>query len=91
MTILILIALGVCFPTSILFLVLYLKMKKKYSKIDLELQTSKTNYSILYNNLTDLKNLSSRRGYYENTINLVSPEDKKNGLNHMIVFYMLKN
>ena len=80
MTVLILIALGVCFPTSILFLVLYLKMKKKYSKLDLELQTSKTNYSTLYNNLTDLKNLSNRRGYYENTITLMSPEDKKNGL-----------
>jgi len=76
MTILILIALGVCFSTSILFLVLYLKMKKKCVEIDSNLQNTKD----LISSYEDLKNLSNRRGYYENTINLMSPEDKKNGL-----------
>ena len=76
MTILILIALGVCLPTSILFLVLYLKMKKKYVETDSNLQKANT----LISAYEDLKNLSNRKGYYENVINLMSPEDKKNGL-----------
>lgn len=76
MQIFILIALGVCLPTSILFLVLYLKMKKKCVETDSNLQKSRT----LILTYEDLKNLSNRRGYYENTINLMSPEDHKNGL-----------
>ena len=71
------IALGVCFLTSILFfLVLYVKMKKKYLETNSNLQKS----SSLIASYEDLKNLSNRKGYYENVLNLMSPEDRKNGL-----------
>ena len=79
MQILILIALGVFFLTSILFLVLYLKMKEKCSKIDLELEKSQSNYSTLSNYYVELKNLSNRKGFYESTLNLMSPEEKEKG------------
>ena len=90
MSVLILIALGVCFSTSILFLVLYLKMKKKYVETDSNLQNTHSNLTIItskYSSLTDIFNnfkkelsLNFRKGYYEYTLSILSMEERKNGL-----------
>ena len=76
MLIMILIALGVCFSLSILFLVLYIKMKKKYSKTEATLQKTIE----LFNNFKKELALYNRKGYYEYTMNLMTIEDYKNGL-----------
>jgi hypothetical protein len=81
MSVLILIALGVCFSTSILFLVLYIKIIKKCSQTNSNLQKTELNYSTLLENFNNLKKeltMSNRKGYYDNTVNLMSPEDYKN-------------
>jgi hypothetical protein len=90
MSILILIAFGVCFSTSILFLVLYVKMKRKWLETDSTLQKSNDEIkkithsnSILregYNTLKKGISTSDRIGYYESKMNLLSIEDKEKGL-----------
>jgi hypothetical protein len=82
MSILILIALGVCFSTSVLFIVLYVNIRKKYTKIDSNLQKKSVGYSNLLEAFNKFKKemTSNKKGYYEATINLMSPEAHKNGL-----------
>lgn len=52
------------------------KDEKKCVETNSNLQKSK----LLIASYEDLKNLSNRKGYYENTINIMSIEDKKNNL-----------
>jgi len=75
MQILILIASGVCLSISILFIVLYIKMKKKYSETD----SKYSNLLELFNNFKK-EITSDRKGYFSVTLNLMTPEDHLNGL-----------
>jgi len=81
MQILILTSLIVFCVLSILFLALYLNMKKKYSETSQKLQESSDKYKNLNLKIDQIKDeLSTKRiGYYIGTTNLMSKEDKKEG------------
>lgn len=69
---------SVLLSTSILFLVLFIKTKNK-SKINLE--KSNNIISSLNDKLNRIKKISTGRvGYYSDSVNLLSEEDKKSGL-----------
>lgn len=76
---------SVFLSTSILFLILFFniknKSKLKIKKLDDTVKSYSNTISVLNEKLNNIKNLSisGRNGFYSDTVNLLSPEDKKNG------------
>lgn len=70
----------VFFLLSIIFFILYLRMKNKYIKTDEELQDSQKFNKVLNSTLSSIKDeLTTKRiGYYEDSVNILSPEDHRN-------------